>query len=296
MRAPLSPPLIRQIVLSDGYVVAARLWMPPQGPPRDLVLYLHGIQSHGGWYEWSASLLASQGAAVLVPDRRGSGLNREARGDTPSAEQLLADLSFLATALAREVGTVAQPVSVVGVSWGGKLALAWALRMAWFARRLLLIAPGVFPAVGVSLLERLRIAWSLLTAPDRLHPIPLDDATLFTDQPDGQTFIRHDPLKLTRVTARFLWESERLGGWLRRAPRGSLECPVTLLLAGRDRVVRNQPTIAWLRHVARALPEVRKFRDAAHTLEFEPGVTELSATLREWCAGVPAVRSTEILA
>lgn len=296
MRAPLSPPLIRQIVLSDGYVASARLWMPPHGPPSDLVLYLHGIQSHGGWYEWSASLLASRGAAVLLPDRRGSGLNHEARGDTPSAEQLLADLSFLATALAREVGTAARPVSVVGVSWGGKLALAWALRMAWFTRRLLLLAPGVFPAVGVSLVERLRIARSLLTAPDRLHPIPLDDAALFTDQPDGQTFIRHDPLKLTRVTARFLWESERLGSWLRRAPRGSIGSPITLLNAGRDRIIRNQPTIAWLRRVARAQPEVREFQHAAHTLEFEPDLGELSAALLDWSAGSPADRPTQVLA
>jgi alpha-beta hydrolase superfamily lysophospholipase len=279
--------MLKRYVLSDGCTVSARLWIPPRAPPRELILYLHGIQSHGGWFEASASRLASHGGAVLLPDRRGSGLNREARGDTPSGEQWLIDLNYLATSLARDAGVAAQPVSVVGVSWGGKLALAWALAFPALVRRALLIAPGIFPAVDVSAAERVRIGLALLRDPARQHRIPLDDPALFTDQPDAQTFIRHDPLKLSSVTARFLWNSRRLDGWLARAPRGRIVCPITLCLSGRDRIIRNSPTLPWLQRVCQTQPEVYEFPPAAHTLEFEADQTPFVDMLRAWSATAP---------
>lgn len=79
MCTPHSPPEFHSWTMSDGYVLHGRLWHPA-GIARDgAILYLHGIQSHGGWFEWSASLLAHLGYPVLLPDRRGSGLNRPAR-------------------------------------------------------------------------------------------------------------------------------------------------------------------------------------------------------------------------
>ncbi|HMQ16427.1 MAG TPA: hypothetical protein PKC49_10665, partial [Phycisphaerae bacterium] len=62
MRSPLSPPKLIQWTAADGYVLSGRVWTPAQTPARSpAVLYLHGIQSHGGWFEWSASLLAQAG-------------------------------------------------------------------------------------------------------------------------------------------------------------------------------------------------------------------------------------------
>src|SRR5262245_32114866 len=152
MRAPLTPPTFRTWMMSDGYEIQGRVWNPnPTGegvggphdeqaaaddhgtrvasgthsPPlggvgsdRHAYLYFHGIQSHGGWFEWSASILAQDGSPVIVPDRRGSGLNREARGDTPSIERWLDDVDEIATWVEREFDIT--KLRIVGVSWGGK--------------------------------------------------------------------------------------------------------------------------------------------------------------------------------
>ncbi len=56
-----------------------RVWSVPEC--RAVVVMLHGIQSHSGWYEGSGEHLAQAGVSVLAPDRRGSGMNGEARGD-----------------------------------------------------------------------------------------------------------------------------------------------------------------------------------------------------------------------
>jgi alpha-beta hydrolase superfamily lysophospholipase len=280
MRLPARPPELCTWTLSDGYALRGRYWPAPGA--RRAVLYLHGIQSHGGWFEWSASLLASAGTAVLLPDRRGSGLNQRERGDVPHRRRWLADLDELAVALCDATGV--ERIDLVGVSWGGKLAAAWALARPQRVDRLLLIAPGLFPAVDIGLLNRVRIAVALSIHPRLRLPIPLDDPALFTDNPEGRTFIAQDPLKLTHATARFFFQSARLDRDLLHAPARALTAPVTLLLAGRERIVLNSPTRAWLARISSQPPEIREFASAAHTLEFDQEADEFRGCLFRWAS------------
>jgi len=282
MRPPQIPPEFRTWTMSDGYAVRGRVW-PPRAPGGTVgFLYLHGIQSHGGWYEWSASLLAASGHLVLLPDRRGSGLNDAARGDTPAARRWLDDLDDLAAWAAHEFGV--RRFGVVGVSWGGKVAVAWTLRRAERVERLLLIAPGLFPAVDIGFGTKLRVAMCVLARRSTRFEVPLNDPALFTDNPAGRQFIACDPLKLESVTARFLYRSRQLDRPLQRDPRGALQPPLTLFLAERDRIIRNDATQAWARRVAGPTAPIAMFPGAAHTLEFEPDPLLFAERLRHWVA------------
>ena len=280
MGPPLTPPQFRVWTLSDGYALRGRLWVPSRRAPSQAVVFLHGIQSHGGWFEWSASLLAEHGCAVILPDRRGSGLNSAARGDTPSAERWLTDIDDLTAWAQAELGV--ERFDLVGVSWGGKLALAWALQNATQVRRLLLIGPGLFPAVDISAGTRLRVGLSLLAGGKRTFAIPLDDPARFTDNPAGREFIAGDPLKLIQATARFFWESRRLDRRLLRTPAGALGATTTLVLAGRDRIIRNRPTEAWIERVTGGDAEVVTVAESAHTLEFAADRAPLSNLIGTW--------------
>lgn len=269
--------------MSDGYVLRGRVWPASAGAAAGAAIYLHGIQSHGGWFEWSASVLARHGCAVVLPDRRGSGLNQVDRGDTPDWQRWLLDIDELASWTRGEFGT--RRVDLVGVSWGGKPALAWALRHADRVGRLLLVGPGLFPAVDVGLRRRFQIGRALLSGGRRPVAIPLDDPALFTDNPVAREFIAADPLKLTHATARFFWHSRRLDRDLLRTPGGALGCETTLLLAGRDRIIRNEPTEAWVRRVAGNRARVVEFAEAAHTLEFAADETHYRNLLDRWVTG-----------
>src|SRR5262249_40942089 len=103
---------------SDGYRWAYRRFHAPG--PRGRVGGLHGIQSHGGWYETSCAALASAGWEATFLDRRGSGRNETARGDAPSFRRLLVDLAEFLEAERR----LGRPVILLAISWGGKLAVA----------------------------------------------------------------------------------------------------------------------------------------------------------------------------
>jgi alpha-beta hydrolase superfamily lysophospholipase len=267
---------IESFTASDGYRWRYRRYLP-DGPPRAHVIGIHGIQSHGGWYEHSCERLRAAGFAVSFLDRRGAGLNPQDRGDTPSFRRLLDDLAeFL-----RQPLPGAPPVFLIAISWGGKLATALQRRHPGLVAGLALLCPGFHSLVRPSRRERLAIAWARLTHPTRLFPIPLNDVELFTATPRWQAFLRADPLSLREATARFLVESVRLDFYLRSVP-AKVRVPVLLLLAEQDRIIDNVRTRQFVERFASNDKEIVEYPGAHHTLEFEPEPERFLRDLIAW--------------
>lgn len=267
---------VQTFTAGDGYRWQYRHY-PAEGAR---VVCIHGIQSHGGWYEHSSSCLAAAGFDTYFLDRRGSGLNQQARGDTPGFRRLLDDLAEFLRSLRTDGST--KPIFLLAISWGGKLALALQRRHPGLVDGLLLLCPGFCPQVGPSRRERLAILWSRLRRPSRLFPIPLSDPALFTAVPRWQAFIRDDPLALRQATARFLIESARLDGYLRWIARGTPAPPTLLLLAEHDRIIDNARTRRFLDRYPCAEREVIEYAGAHHTLEFEPEPERFIGDLIRW--------------
>jgi alpha-beta hydrolase superfamily lysophospholipase len=249
----------------DGYQWRYRRYLPAAAP-RALVVCVHGIQSHGGWYTGSCERLANAGYEVFFLDRRGAGLNAEARGDAPGFRRLLDDIAEF---LRERRG--ARPRVLLSISWGGKLAAALQRRHPGLCDALALLCPGLCPKVGLPVSRRLAVAASRLVSPRRLFDIPLNDPELFTANPAALEFIHNDPLALRQATARFLVESTRLDAYLRWFPP-RLTIPVQLMLAGQDRIVDNAATREFVLRRSPAGAEVIEYPNAHHTLEFEPGM------------------------
>ncbi len=278
---------VEKFTAGDGYVWRYRHYSAPPDlpPPRARVVVIHGVQSHAGWYEHSCTSVSRAGFDVYFLDRRGSGMNEEARGDAPGFRRLLDDLAeFLRWLKEQDAGL---PTFLVAISWGGKLAAALQRRHPGLTDGLALLCPGFCPRVAPSVKQRLAILWARLVAPRRLFPIPLNDPELFTASPYWQEFIRDDPLSLRRATARFLIESVRLDGYLRVVP-SRVRVPVLLLLAEYDRIIDNAPTRRFVERFAATDRTVIEYPGAHHTLEFEADpdlhIRDLVAWLRRHAA------------
>lgn len=271
-------PIHEPVELSDGYRAHARWWLPDS--PIGAVLYLHGIESHGGWFEASASRLAAAGFAVLLPDRRGSGANRHDRGHARSAGRLLADVAEQIGLLESRVS--ARAVHLLGVSWGGKLAAAYAARGLGRIASLTLIAPGLFPRVDLPAAQKLRVGLAAVFASQTTFAIPLEDPNLFTRNPERITFIGSDSLRLRSATAGLLFASWKLDRLARRLAGRRMDVPVHLFLAEHDRIIHNEPTRAFVRSLADADRAITEYRRASHTLEFEPDREPFLADLVRW--------------
>jgi alpha-beta hydrolase superfamily lysophospholipase len=270
---------IEEFQASDGYTFRYRRFVP-EAPVKGHVVCVHGIQSHGGWYEYSCRRLSQAGFSVCFLDRRGAGLNHEARGDAPSFRRLVDDLAeYLKIEKGRIFAAASRPLFLVAISWGGKLAVALERRHPGLVDGLALLCPGFFPKVRLPLKQRFNIALARLFSPRKLFPVPLNDPALFTANPRWQKFIQEDERSLRQATARLLVESVRLDAYIRMV---SLRIPVLLLLAENDRIIDNTRTRRYFEKCESPDKKIIEYAGAHHTLEFEPNPEMFLADLRSW--------------
>ena len=106
---------LRSVECADGYRLRYRTWLPAGTPCGTLVL-LNGVMSHAGWFQPLACHIAGAGLKLVGADRRGTGLNEDARGDAPSAGALIDDLTRIMDA----ERTDGVPLHLGGWCWGAR--------------------------------------------------------------------------------------------------------------------------------------------------------------------------------
>jgi len=262
---------------SDGYVGYYRHFAA-HGTPRGRIVFIHGIQSHGGWYPTSSAALAAQGYDVYFLDRRGCGLNTAHRGDAPNFRRLLDDIIEFLHPLRAIDGL---PLFLGAISWGGKLGCALPYRQSKLIDGLILFAPGLFARVSPPFLTRIMIGRAALRDPRKMFDVPLSSPALFTATPERQAFIERDRYSLRRATGRLLFQSIGLDMYLKRA-RKHLHLPILLLLAGQDRVVNNAKVRAYIEGTPSLDRTIMEYPQSHHTLEFEPEPLPFLPDVSQW--------------
>lgn len=110
----------RVLVATDGVALPLRRW-EPAGPPRAVIVALHGFNDYSNAFDAPARDWAAEGIVTLAYDQRGFGA-APGRGLWPGINTLQADLlSAIAAARQTYPGI---PVFVLGESMGGAVAAA----------------------------------------------------------------------------------------------------------------------------------------------------------------------------
>lgn len=265
--APADGPSIGEFDGSGGAKLGFTGYRSLNPDSRTALVYLHGIESHAGWFDAPARLLQQRGYAVFCLDRRGSGINRENRGfrsgDVSSFETLLEDIHTFRENLRGRFDRV----YLVGLSWGGKLGTGYVLRYPGDFDGMILITPGLAAQVDVSFLAKVGIFFALLAAPTTNFKLPIEPE-MFTTTQKFVDFIRGDPLRLHRATARFLYESRKLDRFIAGHITQNTT-PMQLFLASEDRIIDNTGVVDVLGRGAQAELEVHAYDGLQHSLQFE---------------------------
>lgn len=252
-----------ELTLPSGDVVFDRAWLPAHPEKaEEVVLCLHGVESHGAWFHEVAEALAGRGYVVHAYDRAGWGRSPGKRGHLPGYDVALRHLEELVMVLRERYARV----HLAGLSWGGMLALYAMLRRGLYFDSLTLIAPGVIAKADLPFWHKLRVAGAILRHRDeRRVPVPIHTVD-FTKREDITRAIEADPHRTTQVSARFCFETLKMRAFCReqvphrKLPRWSL------LLAEHDAIVDNDAmrTLFRTQDVS-----VKQYAGKVHSLVFE---------------------------
>jgi alpha-beta hydrolase superfamily lysophospholipase len=248
------------------------------------VVYLHGIESHAGWFGLAAERLRRRGYDVYALDRRGSGVNREPRGFVSGHVEdwrvLVGDLHAFVAPLDDRY----RRVFLAGLSWGGKLALAYGLEHPEVVDGLALITPGLVATVDPPLADKAKIVAGAALRPTARVATPIEPS-MFTTTPRYLAYIENDPLRLDSATAQFFWETRRLDRFI-DANVSSNRLPLLLVLAGKDRIIDNDATRALLERGAAAGLEVVLYPDQTHSVQLD-APQRLVSDVDAWMRALP---------
>ncbi|MGE3936875.1 MAG: lysophospholipase [Rhodospirillaceae bacterium] len=242
-------------VMADGAALPLRAW-EPDGPPRAVIVALHGFNMHAGLFEEPGRAWAARGIATYAYDQRGFG-GAPNRGYWPGTATLTDDLSaVVALVRARHPGV---PVYLLGDSMGGAVvAVALAEGGLPPVDGAILVAPAVWGRNHMNVFERgalwffsNTLPWWTLTG-EGLNIKPSDNVAFLRRLARDPQIIRE-----TRIDAIL-----GIVDLMDRAydETGRAKVPTLLLYGTKDEIIPADPTFDLLR----ALPPDSPVRAAIY--------------------------------
>lgn len=264
----------------DGLRLHYRAW--EVDAPRAGLLVLHGLFEHSRRYQELGEFMAEAGFSTFALDLRGHGGSEGRRGHVRRFEILLQDVDRFR----REVEgglDVELPLFLIGHSMGGLVAVRYLEEYESSLAGAVITAPWFGTAVPVP-------RWQVILANvlDRVlpafpFPFRIDPATLSHD-PERVADYRDDPDIHGTITPRLFTEiSTAMHRALQRADR--IDVPVHFLLAGDDRLVDTQRSLAFARALPARVVTVDVLDGAYHEVLQERERRETMATIRDWMVG-----------
>jgi alpha-beta hydrolase superfamily lysophospholipase len=236
---------------ADGLSLHIRRWKAEDVPHRWTFVVVHGLGEHGGRYQHLAQWFVPHGATVYAMDHRGHGRSGGQRGHAPSMNALLDDIDAVVVHARSESGG---PVVLIGHSFGGLLAIAYALKHPDHIDKAIFSAPSLIARVKVPAWKRTLAGVLPKVAPKASFANEIDTNVLSHDPATAPAY-RDDPLVHNRITAGLYGDTIARGEeFIARAPE--LRVPFLLMHGRDDRIV---DPIGSQRFFARATTPERAF-------------------------------------
>jgi lysophospholipase len=251
----------------------------PQGEKHLALVMVHGYSAHCGLYRHVAVHLAARGIAVTGFDCRGHGRSGGRRGHVATFADYLDDLAeVIAWARTQDA---ALPWALLGHSFGGAILLAFALDETRTDRpsALVLAAPWLKLRMPVPAPKRFAANIAARVRPTLSMPNGLR-AEAISRNPEVHAGFHRDPLIHHTATAGWFMATLRAQAYIRTHAE-KLRVPCLMLLAGDDRIVANEVSLAFAKS-ADASVEVRTYAGLYHELFFEPEAEMVISDIGDW--------------
>jgi alpha-beta hydrolase superfamily lysophospholipase len=236
---------------------------------------IHGLGAHSGWFEALARRLKVRHLFVLSYDQVGFGKRRAEKFS--SGKQWLDDLNIAFKYLQREVGD--RPIFLVGNSMGALVALSAAAQVT--PAGLIMMSPGFEGYPGTFTFKyRLKTLVSALLHPDKECDVAYG-LDLVSEVESVRTWAENDPDRRFAVPGRMFLQLLSLTQSL-RFKKVAVNCPVLMILAGRDRIVDNKVNNQVFKRLVCPAKQLKTFPESIHDLPMNPAVDEVAEEIGSW--------------
>lgn len=253
-----------------------RVWRP--AALKTLVVIIHGFGEHGGRYAALASAMAHHGVCVVIPDLWAHGRSGGQRGNLGSVQDTVRDCRAIMEQ--RVLPSIGQTrYAVYGHSFGGLVAILWALQQPVALDRLVVQSPLL--EVGFPIPPWKTAAARMLAAcwPQFTLSMDLDTTVLSRDPEVGKTY-RADSLVHNRMSAgtyRSLLHARDHA--LQCA--GELHVPTLLLCGSADRIIAVEVARRWFEQL-RCEKRLVMFPEGYHELHQDLVKDEVEQIVTTW--------------
>lgn len=261
----------------DALKLFDRAWVP-EGPPRAVLVVVHGLKDHSGRYASLGEAMSSRGWIVAAADLRGHGRSEGKRAFVRAFDDYLDDLGLLFAEL--EKGHPGLPTFLFGHSMGGAIATRYVLERKPKLQGLVLSgaalrAPPTVSAFAIRFTKFL----SRIAPGAGVFKLPDED---FSRDPAQVQAIREDPLihhkgAPARTAAELLGSMEK-----NRAEASKLSVPLWIIHGTADKLTDPRGSEELFGAASSADKTYKPYQGLYHDLLHEPEREQVLSDLAAW--------------
>jgi alpha-beta hydrolase superfamily lysophospholipase len=261
--------------LKDQCKLFLRSWRRQEG---DVLLILHGLGGHGGWYVDMANELFARGLSVYTVDHRGFGRSGGVKGHIDAYQRYVVDIVEVIAEIRRRHPD--GKIYLLGHSMGGIFTTHVAAAYGQLLAGVIFLNPWIQDRTHVSLWTTLRIFVGGSFKSQRLWRVSGGHADMTTN-PEAAHMLDEDPHWVRAQTATFLVQIMRMRvATIKQARKITL--PALVLQASGDKVVVIPATRAFYEALGSPDKTLKSYPDWYHDTEFESERTALDDDIANW--------------
>lgn len=267
------------LTMPDGCQLFLRSW---QTESQNVLLLLHGLGAHSGWFIDMGNQLAMLGLTVYAVDHRGFGRSGGLPGHVERFDNYVEDLVVVIEELRQRHTKERQHASfyILGHSMGGIFTTHIAAKYGRLLDGVLFLNPWVRDNVPVSLGMALGILSGGLLRSKRRWRNP-GGIEGMTSNPEAIRMLEADPYWRRDLTANFFLQILRMRLQMLDLARG-VNVPALIMQAGRDKTV----VLTAAEQLYKALGSIDKtwklYPDYEHDAQLAIDRTQLDRDIVEW--------------
>lgn len=260
----------------DGVNLYLREWAPGKAP-KAVILYVHGLGSHGGRLDHWAKRFNEKQVAFVACDQRGHGLADGKRGGTKHIRQLIGDVQTMSGEVHERFPGI--PLILYGHSLGGNIALNHAIGTDEKPDGLIITSPWLRLVHPPS--KALRIVAGILnkTAPGFTLSNGLNADDISSDITEANKY-RDDPLVHDKISIGLFFSVEQSGTQALDNAAG-ISCPLLLMHGTGDRITSHEASSEFAANAGNNVT-LKLWEGARHELHHEPVREEVFAFIVQW--------------